>query len=135
MSDYRTEVREAIEQYLEDNEQFINMADFDSAEDFETWLYDELFVSDEVTGNASGSFTFNSYEAKEKVFADMQTVTDALKEFCCGQSEEVADAFLNERWEFLDVTARCYVLGECIADYVRDNEEDIEKAIEEAKED
>ena len=134
MSDYRTEVRESIEQYLEDHEQFINMADFDSTEDFETWLYDELFVSDEVTGNASGSFTFNSYEAKEKVFADMQTVTDALKEFCCGQSEEVADAFLNEKWEFLDVTARCYVLGEVIADFVRDNEEEIENAIAEAKE-
>lgn len=135
MSDYRTEVREAIETYMADHEYYINMADFDSAEDFETWLYDELFVSDEVTGNASGSYTCNSYRAKEKVFADMQTVTDALKEFCCGQTEEVADAFLNERWEFLDVTARCYVLGECIADYVSDNEEDIEKAIAEAKED
>lgn len=133
MSDYRTEVREAIEQYLEDNEYFINMADFDTAEDFAEWLNDTLWTEDSVTGNASGSFTFNSYEAKEKVFADMETVTEALKEFCCGQSEEVADAFLNERWEFLDVTARCYVLGECIADYISDNEEAINEAIAEAK--
>lgn len=134
MSDYRTEVREAIESYVADNEYFINMADFDSAEEFEEWLNDTLWTEDSVTGNASGSFTFNSYEAKEKVFADMQTVTDALKEFCCGQSEEVADAFLNEKWEFLDVTTRCYVLGECIADYISDNEEEIEEAIKEAKE-
>lgn len=133
MSDYRTEVREAIEQYLEDNEQFINMADFDTPEDFAEWLNDTLWIEDSVTGNASGSYTFNSYEAKEKVFADMETVTEALKEFCCGRSEEVADAFLNERWEFLDVTARCYVLGECIADYISDNEDAINEAIEEAK--
>lgn len=134
MSDYRAEVREAIEEYMEDNGRYINMADFDDAEEFREWLNETLWTEDSVTGNASGSYTFNSYRAKEKVFADTQTVTDALKEFCCGQSEEVADAFLNERWEFLDVTARCYVLGECIADYVSDNEEDIEKAIAEAKE-
>lgn len=134
MSDYRTEVREAIEQYLEDNEQYINMADFDDIDDFEQYLNDTLWIADEVTGNASGSFTFNSYEAKEKVFGDMETVKDALQEFCCGRPEEIADAFLEEKWEWLDVTARCYVLGECISDYIRDNEDDIIKAIEEAKE-
>ena len=134
MSNYKEEVREAIEQYLEDHEQYINLADLDTADDLFDAVYDDMFISDEVTGNASGSFTFCSFTAKEKVFADMETVTEALKEFCCGQSEEVADAFLNERWEFLDVTARCYVLGECLADYISDNEEDIEKAIQEAKE-
>jgi len=132
MSDYRTEVREAIEQYLEDNEYFINMADFDTAEDFAEWLNDTLWTEDSVTGNASGSFTFNSYEAKEKVFADMDTVKEALEEFCVS-AEEIGNRFLNEDWEYLDVTARCYVLGECIADYISDNEEAINEAIAEAK--
>lgn len=132
MSDYRTEVREAIEQYLEDNEQFINMADFDTPEDFTEWLNDTLWTEDSVTGNASGSYTFNSYEAKENVLADMDTVKEALKEFCVS-AEEIGNRFLNEDWEYLDVTARCYVLGECIADYIRDNEDAISEAIEEAK--
>lgn len=133
MSDYRTEVREAIEQYLEDNEQFINMADYDTPEDFAEWLNDTLWIEDSITGNASGSYTFNSYEAKENVLADMDTVKEALEEFCVS-AEEIGNRFLNEDWEYLDVTARCYVLGECIADYISDNEEAIEKAIEEANE-
>ena len=132
MSDYRTEVKEAIEQYLEDNEQYINMADFDTAEDFAEWLNDTLWIEDSVTGNASGSYTFNSYEAREKVLADMETVSEALKEFCV-PAEEIGNRFLNEDWEYLDVTARCYVLSECIADYISDNEEAISEAIEEAK--
>ena len=134
MSDYRTEVREAIESYMADHADYINFADFDTLEDLEEWMNDELWIADDVTGNASGSYYCNSYKAKEAVFGDIDTVREALIEFCCGQSEEIADAFLNERWEWLDVTARCFVLGECIADFIRDSEEDLEKMIAEAKE-
>jgi hypothetical protein len=134
MSDYRTAVREAIEQYLEDNEQYINMADFDSAEDFGEWLNDTLWTEDSVTGNGSGSYFCNSAESKEAVLADVETALEAIREFDGGRGE-CAEAFLNEAWEFIDVTARCYVLGECIADYISENEEAIEEAIEEAKED
>lgn len=133
MSNYREEVKEAIKQYLEDHEQYINLAELDKAEDLFDAVYDDMFVSDEVTGNASGSYTFNSYEAKQNVMADMDTVREALAEFCVS-AEEVGDRFLNEDWEYLDVTARCYILGECLSEYIEENEEDIEEAIKAAKE-
>ena len=72
MSNYKEEVREAIEQYLEDHEQYINLADLDTADDLFDAVYDDMFVSDSVTGNASGSFTFCSFTAKEKVLTGMK---------------------------------------------------------------
>ena len=133
MSDYRTEVKEDIKAYYEDNEYYINYADFDTPEDFGEWLNDTLWTEDSVTGNASGSYTFNSYEAREKVLADMETVSEALKEFCV-PAEEIGNRFLNEDWEYLDVTARCYVLGECIAEFIEEYEEEIKEAIADSKE-
>lgn len=134
MSDYRQEVMEAVTAYITDREYFINFGDYETAQDLFDDLYDDMFVCDEVTGNASGSYTFNSYEAREKVLADMDTVAEALKEFCT-PAEEIGERFLNEDWEYLDVTARCYVLAEVLAQYIEDNEDDINALIAEAKED
>lgn len=82
-------------------------------EGFEEMLQDEAWIDDSITGNASGSYYFNSWEAKEAVLADMETVKEALREFCCDPSE-IGERFLNEDWEWLDVTARCYVLGQAV---------------------
>lgn len=76
-------------------------------------LNDELWTVDGVTGNASGSYTFNRWRAKEYVLADFDAVTEALREFCV-ESDEIARRFLSEDWEWLDVAARCYVLGQAI---------------------
>ena len=79
------------------------------------YLNDELWTADNVTGNASGSYTFNAYKAKEYIFADPDAVAEALKEFCV-ETETIADKFLAQDWEYFDVTARCYVLGQAIED-------------------
>lgn len=133
MNTYREEVYNAINEYMADHEYFINLANYDDADDLQSDLYDDMFVSDEVTGNASGSYTFNSYKARENVLADIETVKDALNEFGVS-ADEIGDKFLNEEWEYFDVTARCYVLGECLAQFIEDNRNEIEKAIEDAKE-
>lgn len=130
---YIEEVKEAVNQYMEDNEYYINLADYNDIDDFRDDMYDKMFVSDSVTGNGSGSYTFNSYEARENVLADMDTVREALEEFGVS-AEEIGEKFLNEDWEYLDVTARCYVLGEAIGEWFEENEEAITKAIEEAHE-
>lgn len=133
MSDYRTEVKEDIKRYCEDHEYYINYADFDTPEEFGEWLNDELWACDDVTGNASGSYTFNSYEAREKVLADIDTVKEALEEFGVS-AEEIGEKFLAEDWEYLDVTARCYVLGECIAEFIDEYADLIADAIADSKE-
>lgn len=88
-------------------------------DELEEFLNDELWACDEVTGNGSGSYTFNSAKAKEYVEADAETVREALKEFCV-EPERIAEAFLDGDYEYLDVTARCYVLGQAIADVLDD---------------
>ena len=77
------------------------------------YLNDELWVDDSVTGNASGYYTFNAHKAKEFIFADPDTVSEALREFCV-EAATVAEKFLNQDWEYFDVTARCYVLSQAI---------------------
>lgn len=77
------------------------------------YLNDELWTADNVTGNASGSYTFSRYKAQQFVMADQDTVMEALKEFCV-DAETIAENFLSQNWEYFDVTARCYVLGQAI---------------------
>jgi hypothetical protein len=46
---------------------------------------------------------------------DTDTVMEALQEFCVSP-ETIGERFLNEDWEYLDVTARCYVLSWAISE-------------------
>lgn len=89
----------------------------ETLEDIRETLYDALWIDDSVTGNGSGSYTMNREEAKRYVLADFETVQKALREFCV-DAQTIADKFLNEDWEYFDVTARCYVLGEALDNYV-----------------
>ena len=107
---YREAVTKDVKTYI--TEEGIEVTK-DNKQDLSEELYDGLWIEDSVTGNASGSYTFCRQTAKEYVFADMDTVTEALAEFCV-DSETVGDKFIAEDWEWFDVTARCYVLGEAI---------------------
>lgn len=91
----------------------VNAADYENREALAQFLNDELWVCDSVTGNASGSYTFNAYKAKEFIFSDPDTVSEALHEFCV-DAETIAEKFLAQDWEYFDVTARCYVLSQAI---------------------
>ena len=44
-------------------------------------LYDELFISDSVTGNASGSYYCNTYKAEEALAHNTDLLIEALNEF------------------------------------------------------
>lgn len=91
----------------------VNAADYENREALSEFLNNELWCCDSVTGNASGSYTFNAYKAKEFIFADPDTVSEALREFCV-DAETIAEKFLAQGWEYFDVTARCYVLCQAI---------------------
>lgn len=93
--------KEQIAERMEDRDSF--------AED----LNDELWIADSVTGNGSGSYTFNRYTAKEYVTENMELCIEALREFCV-EAETIAEKFLSEDWEYFDVTIRCYLLGSMI---------------------
>lgn len=131
-NNYLNETIANVKEYIEYNmdiENDIITGEFEDREAIEEYLNDTLWTADEVTGNASGSYTFNSEEAKEKVLADIDTVREALEEFGT-DAKTIAEKFLDEDWEYFDVTARCYILGQAIAEALDEIEEDIEKAIE-----
>lgn len=109
--DYREAVTEDIKAYITDND-YTEYLEMDIDEACEK-LFDELWVADSVTGNASGSYTFNRAKAKEYVEPNMMLVIEALREFGYNM-EHLGKKLDDEEWEYLDVTIRCYVLYECM---------------------
>lgn len=110
MYNYNEEVTKDVLQWIKDNmtveEIREQLADEDS---FCSYLNDELWAEDSVTGNASGSYTFSTYKAGEYLAGNFSLLAEALHEFC----EEDMNA-IDRGEEFCDVTIRCYVLPYCI---------------------
>ena len=98
--DYYQAVKDDIKQYIEDHDVKVTTS---NREDLEQELYDEMFISDSVTGNASGSYTFNTWQAEENLCHNLDLLSEALTEFGCNG----ADA-LERGAEYCDVTIRCY---------------------------
>ena len=88
-------------------------------DDWKEELNDALWVDDSVTGNASGSYTFNSATARDYVLENDDLCRESLSEFCC-DAESIADHFLSGDWEYFDVTIRCYLLGQVIDSLIDD---------------
>lgn len=118
---YREAVKDDVLEYI-NNE--INFEDFDTLEDLEEHLNDVLFNEDSVTGNASGSYTFSTHEAEKNICHNFDLLADALDEFGGGCD------ILRDGAEAADVTIRCYLLGECIADALEEIESDFDEAHE-----
>ena len=74
-------------------------------------LEDEMWTSDRITGNGSGSYTFNSWEAEENICHNLDLFAAACEEFGNDFTE------LRDRGaEIVDVIIRLYVLPECLAE-------------------
>lgn len=101
---------EDIKDYINEN---INLSDYSDRDELEEKLNDKLFVEDSVTGNASGSYTFNSYTAMEYVTDNMDLLNEVVDDGFA-EEEEIGKLFLSESWETMDVIIRCYILGSCI---------------------
>ena len=113
MYDYLEAMKEDIKTYiLEDinvNSQYSNMAELENA------LNDDLWTVDSVTGNASGSYTFNRYKAQEYVMDNMELLVEMCSEFGIDNAT-IGEKFLEEDWEWMDVSIRCYLLGQAISE-------------------
>lgn len=126
---YYEAVKGAVYDAIEEN--FDDLFSGLTAEDVKTDPYevagrvaDDLFNSDSVTGNASGSFYFNRYLAQEAVIDNIPLLREAVEAWSL--ENEVVDYFLDEDWEAMDVTIRCYVLHEVVCEVM----EEIRDAIE-----
>lgn len=108
--DYEESVKMDIACYLTDNNILLNRYNYDK-------VFGNIFIEDNVTGNASGSYTFNREEAKEYVLSNLDLCKEACEEFGIS-SDEFGNKIFNEDFEELDVTIRCYLLGVILPNFI-----------------
>ena len=103
--DYFESVKADVLNYIEENEISVTV---ENREEVEEALNEKLFTCDSVTGNASGSYTFSTWQAEENLCHNLDLLGEALAEFGYDGS------FLEKGAEACDVTIRCYLLGSAI---------------------
>ena len=101
---YREQVTSDVLDYIAENGIKVTAS---NREEVAERLNEELWANDSVTGNASGSYTFNAWQAEENLCHNFDLLKEAYE--CFGfDSPEFESA------ESCDVIIRCYLLGECI---------------------
>ncbi len=112
MYDYVEEMKKDIREAIDEE---YNLEEYRGRrDDLEEILNDELWASS-VTGNdGSESYTFDRLQAKEYVMDNVELVAEMVNEFSI-DSQTVAQKFLENDWEYFDVSLRCYKLGEAIS--------------------
>ena len=116
---YLESIKEDVKEYI-DNE--ITLKDFTDREELEQKLNDDLWAEDSVTGNASGSYYCNAWKAEESLAHNWDVLEEALAEFGCEGNP------IEKGAEWCDVTIRCYLLGQAIAEVLEEMEEELEEA-------
>lgn len=123
--DYLSAVESDVREYIENN---VDFHDYSDLEEMKEDLNEKLFVEDSVTGNASGSYTFNAWKAEEYLCHNLDLLAEANEEF--GGSSDI----LSDGAEMCDVTIRCYLLGQAIENVAPDMWQDWEDSQEENEE-
>ena len=120
MYDYREAMTEDVKEWIKEN---VDLTDWtEDREGLEQQLNDDLWIADSVTGNGSGSYTFNRVQASLYVLDNMDLLQEAIEEFATDPAT-VGDKFISEDWEWFDVTIRCYLLGSIVSDVLNEMEE------------
>lgn len=127
MYNYSEAIKDDIRNYLDNDFDWDTVRENEmDADELKEQLNDDLWINDSVTGNASGSYTFNSYKAGEYVKENIDLCREMVNEFCI-DADTVAEKFLDEDWEYFDVSIRCYLLNQCIDEVVDEYAEKIEE--------
>ena len=121
MYNYLEAMKSDIMDYIRNE---VNTNEFSSRDDLEESLNDDLWTVDSVTGNGSGSYTFNRSEAEENIKEKHDLLREAISEFGV-DSETVGEKFLDADYECFDVTIRCYLVGQAISEALDDMEDEL----------
>lgn len=103
---YYEEVKADVEEYLKNTD----CRNFDE-------LYDDMFLNDSITGNGSGSYTFNRAEAEQNLNGNWSLLLDAVKDYGYDCNPIAKGA------EWCDVIIRCYLLDTVLADVLEELKE------------
>lgn len=121
MYNYLEAMKSNIMDYIRND---VNTSEYADRDELDAFLNDELWTVDSVTGNGSGSYTFNRWTAEEYVNDNSDLLREAIREFGV-DSETVAEKFLDADYEYFDVTIRCYLLGQAISEALDDMEDEL----------
>ena len=108
--DYLQAVMDDVRNFIEAGELVITSSNI---EEMREYLNEECWEDDSVTGNMSGSYVFNRAEAEENLCHNMFLLEEACDEF----GEDIGEA-VRRGAEYCDVTIRCYLLGNAIAEAI-----------------
>ena len=111
---YYEAMKADVTYYIRNN---IDLADYTDKDEAQDQLNDEMWTADSVTGNGSGSYTFSTYEAEENLCHNLDLLAEACEEF--GSDTDI----LKDGAEACDVTIRCYLLGQTIAEVLDEMQE------------
>lgn len=123
---YMAAVCEDVRAYIENNGIKVTTNNRDEVEE---QLNEDLFCEDSVTGNASGSYTFSTWQAEENICHNLELLAEACKEFGSDAAKMLADGA-----KACDVTIRCYLLGQAISEALDEVEGEEEEEEEEDEE-
>ena len=107
--DYERAVREDLAEYIRDRAETNGWSADDLKENRDA-LYDDAFVSDSVTGNASGSYTFSTWKAEENICHNSDLIQEVVEELGEPNTDKIHNA------EYWDVSIRCLMLGRVFDD-------------------
>jgi hypothetical protein len=133
MYNYNEAMLSDVLDYIRENYTAEEIAEkLEERDDWAEELNDDMWTADSVTGNGSGSYTFNTWRAEEYLAHNWDILAEALAEFCCDDCNPI-----KKGAEWCDVTIRCYLLGQAINEALdsleeeRDEYEAIERRAEE----
>lgn len=115
---YLEELKSDVKNYIKEvASDYMDCEDMDELRDS---LYDNLWDEDSVTGNGSGSYTFNREKAKEYVSDNMDLMVEAYKDL--DSIESLVDDLEALDFETIDVTIRCYLLSQALDEVLEDED-------------
>ena len=115
---YLEELKSDVKNYI--NEVASDYMDCEDMDELRDSLYDNLWDEDSVTGNGSGSYTFNREKAKEYVSDNMDLMVEAYKDL--DSIESLVDDLEALDFETIDVTIRCYLLSQALDEVLEDGD-------------
>ena len=115
---YLEELKSDVKNYI--NEVASDYMDCEDMDELRDSLYDNLWNEDSVTGNGSGSYTFNREKAKEYVSDNMDLMVEAYKDL--DSIESLVDDLEALDFETIDVTIRCYLLSQALDEVLEDED-------------
>ena len=116
---YKEAVCNDVREWIEDHKEELQDVDRSDAYDI---VCDSCWIDDSVTGNLSGSYTFNRFEARRNFFEDDYSedyISEMIEEGIMS-ADTLGKKIAESDWEYIDVSIRCWLLSDAVSEVLDD---------------